>query len=115
MAPRGRSRYGFMNLENAVHQKSSSIRWDIQAIRGWAISLVIIDHAKLPILNGGFFGVDIFFVVSGFLMTGLIIRALDADVFSLRDFYSRRVRRLLPAAYSTIIVTAIAAPFLLDH
>lgn len=94
--------------------RKPTTRWDIQALRGWAIALVIIDHAKLPLFEGGFLGVDIFFVISGFLMTGLIVRAIDNGTFTLGDFYSRRARRLLPAAYSTIIATALFAPFVLD-
>lgn len=90
------------------------LRYDIQALRGLAIALVLIDHAALPGFPGGFLGVDIFFVISGFLMTGLIDEGLQNRTFTLKSFYIRRIRRLFPASYATLAVTAVAAPFLLD-
>lgn len=89
-------------------------RLDIQALRGLAIIYVLVQHAQYGWLSGGFLGVDIFFVVSGFLVTGMIVDELDRGTFTLRNFYVRRIRRLLPAAYCTIAVTAAVAPFLLD-
>ncbi len=89
-------------------------REDIQGLRAVAILLVLIHHARLPGFPGGFLGVDMFFVISGFLMGGLIDNRLNAGTFTLRDFYARRVRRLFPAAYATLTVTALAAPWLLD-
>jgi peptidoglycan/LPS O-acetylase OafA/YrhL len=97
-----------------IPKHSSEWRVDIQALRGLAVTLVVLDHIKFPYLRGGFLGVDIFFVISGFLMTGLIVDGIDRKDFTLRGFYARRIRRLLPAAYATIIVTALLAPFLLD-
>ncbi len=94
-------------------QSKNRIRYDIQALRGLAIALVLIDHAALPGFPGGFLGVDIFFVISGFLMTGMIDEALRNRSFSLKTFYIKRIRRLFPAAYATLAVTALAAPFLL--
>jgi peptidoglycan/LPS O-acetylase OafA/YrhL len=101
-------------VEHLTSGSPSSIRWDIQALRGLAVALVIADHAKLSMLPGGFLGVDIFFVLSGFLMTGLITRALDEKRFSLVDFYSRRAWRILPAAYATVFVSALFSFLLLD-
>jgi peptidoglycan/LPS O-acetylase OafA/YrhL len=94
--------------------RRSEWRSDIQALRGLAVLLVVLDHANIPFLSGGFLGVDIFFVISGFLMTIIITEALDAGRFSFKEFYARRARRLLPAAYATITITAIAGYFLLD-
>jgi len=91
------------------------LRADIQALRALAVLLVVLNHAGVPFLPGGFLGVDIFFVISGYLMSGIIVDAADAGTFSYRQFYARRIRRLFPAAYATIIVTAAAAPFLLDR
>ena len=87
------------------------MRQDIQALRGWAVLIVLIDHAHLGILNSGFLGVDIFFVISGFLITSIISNALNKNSFSLGEFYFKRARRILPAAFATIILTAFLAIF----
>lgn len=97
-----------------VRQAQAHFRIDIQLLRAWAVVSVMLNHARLPFLPGGFLGVDIFFVISGYLMTGIIDQALTTGTFSFRGFYARRVRRLLPAAYATLMMTACAAPFLLD-
>ena len=97
-----------------IRQAQSRFRVDIQLLRAWAVVSVMLNHARLPFLPGGFLGVDIFFVISGYLMTGIIDQALTTGTFSFRGFYARRVRRLLPAAYATFTMTACAAPFLLD-
>lgn len=70
---------------------------------------VVLYHARVLALNGGFLGVDVFFVISGFLITSNILKDLENDHFSFRGFYVRRAKRLLPAAYSTLIVTTLAA------
>ena len=93
---------------------TSGVRADIQALRALAVLLVVVDHARLAYLPGGFLGVDIFFVISGYLMMRIIEGEIDAGRFNFRSFYARRARRLLPAAYSTLVITAVAAPFLLD-
>jgi peptidoglycan/LPS O-acetylase OafA/YrhL len=94
--------------------RTTGVRADIQALRALAVLLVVVDHARLVYLPGGFLGVDIFFVISGYLMMRIIEGEIDAGRFSFRGFYARRARRLLPAAYSTLVVTAAVAPFLLD-
>jgi peptidoglycan/LPS O-acetylase OafA/YrhL len=86
---------------------------DIQVLRGIAVSLVVLFHSGTIPVPAGFLGVDVFFVISGFLITSHIIRDVDRRIFSLAGFYVRRARRLLPATYCTLLVTTLAAPFLL--
>ncbi|NRQ36833.1 acyltransferase [Nonomuraea sp. NN258] len=88
-------------------------RGDIEGLRAVAVLFVLAFHAAVPGLGGGFVGVDVFFVISGFLITGLIVRDLEARTFSLADFYARRARRILPAAGIVLLVTAVAAWLLL--
>jgi len=91
-------------------------RTDIQALRGLAILLVLVYHARLiPQLKAGYLGVDIFFVVSGYLITGIVQRAVLAGTFTFAGFYFRRAKRLLPAAYVTLLATAIASPWFLTR
>lgn len=90
-----------------------TLRQDIQALRGLAVLVVVIFHARLNIFAGGYLGVDIFFVISGFLITSMIKSQIEAKKFSFTEFYFRRAKRLLPAAYLTFSVTALLAAFLL--
>ena len=83
-------------------------RPDIEGLRGLAIALVVIYHAGLA-LSGGFIGVDVFFVISGFLITGLLLRDRERGVIRITAFYARRARRLLPAAALVALVTLLAA------
>jgi peptidoglycan/LPS O-acetylase OafA/YrhL len=79
----------------------------IQALRALAAGLVLIYHAHW--LDGGYIGVDIFYVISGFLITGLLLNELDrSSKISLASFYARRTKRLLPASFLVIVATAIA-------
>lgn len=92
------------------------MRTDIQALRGLAILLVLLHHARLlPWLNAGYLGVDVFFVVSGYLITGIVQRALLAGTFSFTAFYVRRAKRLLPAAYVTFLLTALVSSLFLTR
>ncbi len=83
----------------------SGVRPDIQFLRGIAILVVLIYHSGLIPLAGGYIGVDVFFVISGYLITSIIIRDLAVGRFSFTHFYARRAKRLLPAAYCTLILT----------
>lgn len=84
------------------------VRTDIQALRAVAVTMVVAYHLWPHRFSGGLLGVDIFFVISGFLISsGLVAAALNGRL-SLVDFWARRARRLLPAALTTIVVTAIA-------
>ncbi|MGI1671156.1 MAG: acyltransferase [Neptuniibacter sp.] len=90
-------------------------RADIQALRGIAVLLVIFYHADFPGLEAGYLGVDLFFVISGYLITSIIKRQIEEDRFSFKQFYFGRARRLLPAAYVVIIITVIISPVFLNH
>jgi peptidoglycan/LPS O-acetylase OafA/YrhL len=90
-------------------------RDDIQGLRAVAVLLVALCHAGIGFLAGGFIGVDVFFVVSGFLITGLLLSEARRRRFvSLADFYMRRARRILPAAMLTLLATEFAAFYLLN-
>ena len=91
------------------------IRTDIQVLRGIAVLLVVFYHSGLVELQAGYLGVDVFFVISGFLITGLIMREIAAGRFSIRQFYWRRAKRLLPASIVVLLLTALAATVLLTN
>jgi peptidoglycan/LPS O-acetylase OafA/YrhL len=84
-------------------------RPDVEGLRAVAVLLVVLYHANLPGLSGGYVGVDVFFVISGFVITGLLLRErATSKATSLLSFYGRRVRRILPAATLVIVVTVVA-------
>ena len=88
----------------------SRFRGDIQGLRGIAVAFVLLFHASIPGFKGGFVGVDIFFVLSGYLITGNLLREIKkTGRVRFREFYARRIRRLLPASFLVLIVTMIAA------
>jgi peptidoglycan/LPS O-acetylase OafA/YrhL len=91
----------------------ASYRPDIDGLRAIAVLSVVFYHAGLPGFSGGFVGVDIFFVISGYLITGIIWRDLQRGHFSLAGFYARRVRRIFPALCAMLAVCSVAAYFLL--
>jgi peptidoglycan/LPS O-acetylase OafA/YrhL len=85
------------------------VRHDIQFLRGIAVLSVLLYHANISPVANGYLGVDIFFVVSGFLITKIILTGLSRDSFSFTQFYLRRAKRLLPALYSTLFFTTLLA------
>lgn len=85
-------------------------RGDIQGLRAVAVLSVLLFHAGVTALPGGFVGVDVFFVISGFLITGLMLKEVDrTGRVGLAEFYARRARRILPAALSVIALTVLAS------
>ena len=90
-----------------------SFRSDVEGLRGIAILLVVLYHVGFRFVQGGYVGVDVFFVLSGYLITGLLVAEAEASGrIDLRQFYARRMRRLLPAAIVVIGVTLLAAWFI---
>lgn len=87
-------------------------RKDIDGLRAIAVLAVILNHAKIPGFSGGYVGVDVFLVISGFLITGIIAREIKDGRFSLIKFYERRIRRILPAL-SVLSVSVLTAGFVL--
>ncbi len=85
-------------------------RGDIQGMRAVAVLLVMLNHAGIPGLTGGYIGVDVFFVISGYLITGILVREVRrTGRISIADFYARRARRILPAASVALLVIVLAA------
>lgn len=96
-------------------KKASHFRPDIEGLRAIAVILVVGFHASLPAFSGGFIGVDIFFVISGYLITSLLVRELETTGhLNLFQFYARRARRLLPAQGLTVVATLAAGVLLLS-
>lgn len=84
-------------------------RPDIEGLRGLAVGLVVVYHATPRRFHGGFIGVDVFFVISGYLITGLLVREIEkTGRLSLAGFYARRARRLLPSSALVFISTILA-------
>ncbi|TGD83725.1 acyltransferase, partial [Mycolicibacterium sp. CH28] len=89
-------------------------RPDIEGLRAIAVTAVVLFHAAIPGIRGGYVGVDVFFVISGFLITGLLWREVSGTgSVSLRRFYGARARRLLPASATVGVITMIASLVLL--
>src|SRR3954471_21761153 len=86
---------------------SRAYREDIDWLRAIAVLSVVAFHFEAPAVFGGFVGVDIFFVISGYLICGIIQSEVRSGSFSFAGFYERRVRRLLPALYAMVALTAI--------
>lgn len=82
-------------------------RSEIDGLRAIAVIPVILFHAGFSLFDGGFVGVDIFFVISGYLITTIILKELENSTFSLKNFYERRARRILPALIFVILITSI--------
>lgn len=88
-------------------------RADIDGLRAIAVLAVVLFHLELPGFQGGFVGVDMFFVISGYLITSIIKRKYENHDFKLSDFYARRIRRLVPPLIATIAATLFGAAFIM--
>lgn len=93
----------------ASRNSGRAFRPDIEGLRGLAVLLVVLFHSGVPGFRGGYIGVDVFFVVSGYLITQLIVAEINkTSGFSFKNFYARRVRRLLPASGLMVIGVLLA-------
>ena len=97
----------FTNIERI------KFRNDVNGLRAVAVLSVLIYHAELKIFTAGYLGVDIFFVLSGYLITNIIISDLNSNKFSFKSFYIRRIKRILPALFSVLIFTSVSS-FIFD-
>ncbi|WP_345950340.1 acyltransferase family protein [Mucilaginibacter sp. PAMB04274] len=86
-------------------------RYDINALRAIAVIGVILFHFKVPQFGGGFSGVDVFFVISGYLMSRIVITDLERGTFSFGEFYNKRLKRIVPALLSLILVLTLLCFF----
>lgn len=92
---------------------SLAYRPDIDGLRAIAVGSVVLFHGGFSAFSGGFVGVDVFFVISGYLITSIIYPDMMAGRFSLADFYDRRIRRILPVLFLVLVVTTLASAFIL--
>lgn len=93
-----------------MHEKGTTARdyrADIKGLRAVAVALVVAFHAFPRWVPGGFIGVDVFFVISGYLISGNIISGIESGSFTLGDFYIRRARRILPALAIVLAATLL--------
>jgi peptidoglycan/LPS O-acetylase OafA/YrhL len=103
------------NLNRSNQKTSIPFRPDIEGLRAFAVGLVIASHAGLPFLRGGFVGVDVFFVLSGYLITSLLMQEISSSgTVNFARFYARRARRLLPAAITMVAVVCGAAAIIIS-
>ena len=106
-----RQRFLQRSLDDVV---TDEFRPDVEGLRAIAVVLVVLFHVGITGLAGGFIGVDVFFVLSGFLITRLLLRELHrTGTISLRSFWARRARRLLPASVLVVFFTIVAAHWML--
>lgn len=103
-------------VDTPVLKKAPSTwRPDIQGLRALAVGLVLVAHAGVPLVEGGYIGVDVFFVISGFLITQLLLREVErSGTVSISQFYVRRARRILPAATVVTVAIVLYATFTLS-
>ncbi|HSW03486.1 acyltransferase family protein, partial [Aquabacterium sp.] len=91
----------------------SEYRPEVDGLRAVAVLPVVLFHAGVPGFGGGYVGVDVFFVISGYLITGILLRAVQAQHFSIAHFYERRIRRIVPALFAVLAASTVAASWLL--
>lgn len=103
-----------VNIETRSVAKTDGLadkfRPDIQGLRAVAVGAVVLYHAGVPFLSGGYVGVDVFFVISGFLITSHLVGSWEKDhAIHFASFYAKRIRRILPASFVVLIMSTLAA------
>jgi peptidoglycan/LPS O-acetylase OafA/YrhL len=97
-------------VTSTANARGERFRLDIQGLRAVAVGAVVLSHAGIPFLAGGYVGVDVFFVISGFLITSHLLGGLDRDGrVRFSEFYARRARRILPASFLVLALTVLTA------
>lgn len=109
----GQPEGSFTNSTKSIAPIHPKYRADIDGLRAIAVLAVVGFHAFPSVVRGGFVGVDVFFVISGFLISSIIFGSLDRSSFSFSEFYGRRIRRIFPALITVLLVTLVAGWFLL--
>jgi peptidoglycan/LPS O-acetylase OafA/YrhL len=102
------------NLLQISNIKRIEFRNDINGLRAIAVLAVVFYHAELGVLDGGWLGVDIFLVISGYLISNIIISELNLGIFSFRNFYMRRIKRIIPGLFFALLLTIPFSYFLLS-
>ncbi|CAB1274614.1 acyltransferase family protein [Candidatus Nitrosacidococcus tergens] len=103
-----------VSTNHKIESKKLPYRPEIDGMRALAVLSVMLFHAGVPGFSGGFVGVDVFFVISGYLITGILLRENQSGSFSILSFYERRIRRILPALILVLIVCIPFGWFLMD-
>lgn len=101
-----------MNTTDPSHTTKPKYRPDVDGLRCVAVLSVLAFHLSPGLVSGGFVGVDVFFVISGYLISSIIVSEINAGKFSILGFYDRRIRRIFPALFAMLIAVSIAAWFL---
>ena len=94
-------------IDKLGNELKKAYRADISGLRAIAVLSVIFYHLKVPFFQGGYLGVDIFFVVSGYLITSIIFKEILKRDFNLSCFYAKRIKRIIPAYTLTIFITLL--------
>ncbi len=103
-----------LKITSTTEIKRISFRKDINILRAIAVLAVVFYHAEIEFFKGGWLGVDIFFVISGYLISNIIISELNEGTFLFKNFYIKRIKRILPALVSTLLFTIPLAYFFLS-
>ena len=96
-----------------TEQVKDLITEDITGLRAIAVIAIVLYHSEFSLFKGGYLGVDIFFLISGFLISNIILSSLNEDKFSFRYFYKKRILRIIPALFSTLLFSTLGFYFLL--